>query len=250
MSYEEAMKAVSDEISIRRRDVLLGQANEVYETLIKISKAEKKCQACNRGMNDREIVTMEKTVRTLFLKALRAWLIMRFKLKALIKTGEDVDVAASREDMAEWEDMQQKLQKLGPADVKKKALESEEVPALTAKIKELEKQIPELRSQADEVRSLKRLPWLCSLNVYIRITQEQEKLDELKDQIRDLSNLKQQASTVARLQKEADKARQEAASIENSLLSTGSTRTADDVQRELDELSGTLYVCYIHSQCF
>lgn len=35
---------------------------------------------------------------------------------------------------------------------------------------------------------------------------------------------------------------QEATSIENSLTNTGSARTADDVQQELDEVSGTLYV--------
>lgn len=52
--------------------------------------------------------------------------------------------------------------------------------------------------------------------------------------------MKQQASSVARLQKEAERARQEATSIEDSLKSTGTTRTADDVQRELDELSGAL----------
>ncbi|XP_006462487.1 hypothetical protein AGABI2DRAFT_223828 [Agaricus bisporus var. bisporus H97] len=72
----------------------------------------------------------------------------------------------------------------------------------------------------------------------MRADEEQEKLDEIKGQIREITNLKQQASSVARLQKEAEKARQEATSIEDSLKSTGTTRTADDVQRELDELSG------------
>jgi DNA repair protein RAD50 len=65
LTYEDALKAVADEVDLRRRDVLVGQANEVYENLIKVSKKEKKCQACNRHMNDREMATMEKTVRIL-----------------------------------------------------------------------------------------------------------------------------------------------------------------------------------------
>lgn len=63
LTYEDALKAVAEEVDLRRRDVLIGQANEVYENLIKVSKREKKCQACNRQMNDRDMATMEKTVR-------------------------------------------------------------------------------------------------------------------------------------------------------------------------------------------
>ncbi|KAF9445394.1 hypothetical protein P691DRAFT_735057 [Macrolepiota fuliginosa MF-IS2] len=195
------MKIVAEEVDIRRRDVLIGQANEVYENLIRISKTKKKCQACDRHMNDAETATMEKT------------------LKELINGNENLEaIAESKETLSAWEEIQERLQKLRPADAKKKSLETEELPALETKIKEFDKQLPELRLRADE---------------------EQEKLDNLKVQIRELTNLKQQASTVVRLQKEAEKARQEAATIENSLRSTGTTRTADDVQQELDELSGT-----------
>jgi len=47
--------------------------------------------------------------------------------------------------------MFEKLQKLSPVDTKRRTLESEEVPALAARVKEFEKQIPELRFKADEV---------------------------------------------------------------------------------------------------
>jgi len=135
--------------------------------------------------------------------------------------------------------MFEKLQKLSPADAKRRSLESEEVPALAARIKEFEKQIPELRFKADEVCLLNHSTAVSSS---AKNTQEKEKLDEIKLHMRDLNNLKQQATTIARLQKEAEKARHEATSIENELINTGSSRTADDVQQELDELSGALYV--------
>lgn len=69
--------------------------------------------------------------------------------------------------MAGWEEMHERLQKLGPADMKRKSLESEEIPAIETKIKGLEKQIPELRSQADEVHPLLLHSSYCSLNIWI-----------------------------------------------------------------------------------
>ena len=68
MSYQEALETVSVELNIRRNDVLLGQANQVYENLIKVSKEKKKCQACCRGMDDQELPIMEGTVCALIPK--------------------------------------------------------------------------------------------------------------------------------------------------------------------------------------
>lgn len=36
---------------------------EVYETFLKVGKAKKTCQACNRHMDDRELAVFEKYVR-------------------------------------------------------------------------------------------------------------------------------------------------------------------------------------------
>jgi len=71
-------------------------------------------------------------------------------LRALIKQNEAVNIASAKEEVAAWEEMFERLQKLSPAHAKRKTLESEEVPALAAKVKELEKQIPEFRLKADE----------------------------------------------------------------------------------------------------
>jgi predicted RNase H-like nuclease (RuvC/YqgF family) len=64
-----------------------------------------------------------------------------------------LDVAESKETLSAWEEIQEKLQNLRPVDAKRKALENEEIPALEAKLKDLDKQIPELRTRADEVSS-------------------------------------------------------------------------------------------------
>ena len=36
---------------------------EVYQTFLKVGKAKKTCQACNRHMDDRELAVFEKYVR-------------------------------------------------------------------------------------------------------------------------------------------------------------------------------------------
>ncbi len=53
--------------------------------------------------------------------------------------------------------------------------------------------------------------------------------------------MKQHASHVSRTQKDLERLKLEIASIERDLSETGSTKTADDVQEELDVLSAEMY---------
>lgn len=58
--------------------------------------------------------------------------------------------------------------------------------------------------------------------------------------MRDIFILKQHAETVSRLRKEIDRAKQDISSLEDSLAALGSTKTADEVQAELDSIGATL----------
>lgn len=49
------------------------------------------------------------------------------------------------------------------------------------------------------------------------------------------------ATFVARTKREIEQLQKEVKQLEKDLVSTGSTRTADDVQRELDEISMKMY---------
>ena len=62
----------------------------------------------------------------------------------------------------------------------------------------------------------------------------------MKRELKDIALLKDYAKTVSRLQREIERAEQEAKDVESDLSITGSTRTADDVQEELNTLSGDL----------
>ena len=63
-------------------------------------------------------------------------------------------------------------------------------------------------------------------------------MEDLKKDIRELSSLKQTAATVSRAQKESRDLEKEIATLETELLSTGSTKTVEDVQKEIDVLKG------------
>lgn len=81
-----------------------------------------------------------------------------------------------------------------------------------------------------------------------------EKLGFVARDLKQLHSLKDLSNTIGRLQKEADKASQEVDQLERSLSTTGSTKTIDDVQNELNRVTSDMLVtsfpsitiCYIN----
>jgi DNA repair protein RAD50 len=72
------------------------------------------------------------------------------------------------------------------------------------------------------------------------VWQANEKLQALKRELKELVSLRQHAVNVSRLHGDCKELRKEISNVENSLAVTGSKKTADDVQQELDELSAAL----------
>jgi len=72
------------------------------------------------------------------------------------------------------------------------------------------------------------------------VLQADEKLQALKKELRDLASLRQHAVNVSRLYNDCNDLRKEISNVENSLAVTGTKKTADDVQQELDQLSSEL----------
>jgi hypothetical protein len=64
----------------------------------------------------------------------------------------------------------------------------------------------------------------------------------MKKLLKDISSMKQHAGHVTRTQLEANRLQDEISNLETELLATGSTKTADDVQAELDALASDMYV--------
>ena len=146
-------------------------------------------------------------------------------------------MAASAEERLDWEAEFARLQGLLPVQASRDQLKSVELPALEQQIQALEAESPAVSRQAEEVSD--RIYHFTFIS-YLWLLQALDKLNDLKRQLKDIVVLKEHASNVSRTQKELERLKQEIASIENDLLATGSTKTADDVQAELDALTENL----------
>ena len=58
--------------------------------------------------------------------------------------------------------------------------------------------------------------------------------------MKDIAALRQQANSVSQLQKDTERLKREITTIESELMVTGSTKTADDLQEELDTISNQM----------
>ncbi|KAJ6559188.1 hypothetical protein DFH09DRAFT_921753 [Mycena vulgaris] len=197
-SLEAALKEAGTELDHRK--TLAGSttgSSSVYESLLRAGKQKKVCTACNRHMDDHELVVFEKY------------------LKDQMKKSSPESVAALKEELEEWEGEMARLQALRPILISRDRLKDIEVPELEAKIKQQDAAIPVASATADSVS---------------------DKIEDIKRDLRDMRILKNHAQTVSRLQRELKRTSEIVANIEKELSTTGSTKTIDDVQNELDEL--------------
>lgn len=135
------------------------------------------------------------------------------------------------------------MQKLRPFEITQNKLKLTEIPALEEEIAEKEAIHPEISTAAEEVCHF-IFWWIQCFTLNPQIG---AKLDVINRQVKDIITLKQQTATITRLQKEVDRANQEVDELELSLSTTGSTKTAEDVQNELSHLTGEMWVTFPQS---
>lgn len=115
-------------------------------------------------------------------------------------------------------------------------LKDVDIPSLEKQIHDQDELLPSLTEAAEKVSHLTYL-WLIYLTC---MWQANDKLQVLKRELKELVSLRQHAVNVSRLHTDCKDLRKEISNVENSLAVTGSKKTADDVQQELDELSAAL----------
>ncbi|KAH7924955.1 hypothetical protein BV22DRAFT_469854 [Leucogyrophana mollusca] len=203
LGLEQALKDAQSELS----DLTIEQSNKsgishVYEALLKAGKAKKTCTACNRHLDDAELVVFEK-----------------FLSEKIKKASSTAPTAENLPTLEEWQKEVARLQKLMPLHASKESIKNVELPALELQIKESEAEIPAVSDKAEEAA---------------------QKLSVIKKELREIAALKQHASSVSRNQSDSERLQAEISSLEEDLAATGNTKTADDVQVELDELSNAI----------
>lgn len=68
------------------------------------------------------------------------------------------------------------------------------------------------------------------------------RLNEVKKELKDLALMKQHSASVSKTIRDIERIGQEVKNLETDLEATGSSRTADDVQNQLNEVSANMCV--------
>jgi DNA repair protein RAD50 len=140
-------------------------------------------------------------------------------LKEQIKNHSPEAVEAQKAEVAEWEDEVKRLRDLMPVFTTKERIRTVELPALERQIKALDEDLPSISEKAEQAA---------------------QRLTDLKKDIREVASLKQSAITVSRNQNETERLKSDIKNLETELAATGTAKTGDDVQRELDVLSNEI----------
>ncbi|KAF7987104.1 hypothetical protein HWV62_291 [Athelia sp. TMB] len=188
---------------IDERKELSGQssgASGIYENLLKLGKQSKSCSVCSRHMNTSEMAVFEKY------------------LKEQIQRNSPESIANEIADLNDWVEELAHFQKMLPVQATRDRLKLTDIPALEKEIQVQEAEIPAITTKAEMAK----------------------KLLIMKKQLKELSAIKQQSIHITKTQKEIARLSDEIATLENDLRRSGSAKTADDVQAELDEVASQL----------
>ncbi|KAI0755005.1 hypothetical protein C8Q80DRAFT_404011 [Daedaleopsis nitida] len=201
-TVEEAVDGASKEIGVRNED--LGKSagtHDVYQRFLTTGKSKKCCPLCTRGLNDQEMATFEKNIRD------------------TMKKSTPEAIKELQKELQDWESELKRLQELAVLSAARTNLQTVELPALEKQIQAKEADIPGLTTEAEEASA---------------------QLAEVTRELKEIAAMRQHAASVSKAQKEMERLKQEIAALESDLVASGSTKTADDVQQDLDQVTAEL----------
>ncbi|GLB38321.1 putative repair protein [Lyophyllum shimeji] len=202
VSLDEAIKDAAAEVGHRKQmHGHLSGGSAIYESLLRVGKQKKLCTACNRHLSDDELVVFEKY------------------MQEMMKKASPQAIEANRDEMRQWEEELERLQELRPVQAARDQMKTAELPALEREIRQQEDTYPDLRRAAEQAA---------------------ENLDKVKQELKDVLSLQDHVKTISRLRLDVGRAETDIGSLEGDLVATGSIKTVDEVQTELDEVSAQL----------
>lgn len=172
-------------------------ASTFFKHLLDNAKKTKQCGACQRAFHDES--EMARFDRFCVQKMERA----------------PAKKAAKEAELLDWKAQLDNLKELLPLEVSLTTLREVDVPTLEREVKELEAKL----SYCDQ-----------------ELEKAQGEVAKLQDRQSDLGLHKSYAADICRMSREIAELAREIESLETELLSSGTTRTADNVQEELDDL--------------
>ncbi|KAG0143588.1 hypothetical protein CROQUDRAFT_109076 [Cronartium quercuum f. sp. fusiforme G11] len=172
-----------------------------YESVLKSAKSTNQCGTCQRAFKARdEMAAFESHCKRLIAKVPEA-------------------KAQNEENLRTWQEELKEIQDLLPADHKAKTLRDVELPELQKEATELESKFIAATRKAEEVRT---------------------EVDHLKDHTSELSLLKRSAIDMSRMTGELEDLDREIQELECELENSGSNKTTEDLEAELEVLARQL----------
>ncbi|TCD70142.1 DNA repair protein rad50 [Steccherinum ochraceum] len=179
----------------------MSQGVDVWEGFLKDAKTKQCCPLCTQSMNAQILSKFENMISEKLKKV---------SSKARTESEDEVD---------EWHRWVTQSQKLAADEKERIELVDTVIPGLEKKLEGERARLSDLRTVADKAIS---------------------KVDESRGKLKDLTKLKQEASMITRIREEIENLKRDVTSLEGDLAASGSTKTADEVQEQLEKVSSEL----------
>lgn len=205
----EKGETVSQLITIAEAEILhltrdldvIGFSISFYDKMLVQAKKENYCGACQRTFEDqREFQAFERYCNKRFEEIPR-------------------EKAELQDDLKEWQDELERVKKLLPHELAAKKLRETDLPSVQNELKELESEWAASSRKSEDTR---------------------RDVEQLKDQMSELMLCKRSVMDMTRMHLEADDLEREIQELEFELENSGSTKTSEDVEAELEGLATKL----------
>lgn len=201
-TVEDAIQESNKEIEWAKDKIATyKQAGTIFDAVMKQAKNQSSCLACGRDIKEDELDKVTKHIQDLLTKS------------------SPTQLAEWESHIETWSSQVDKFLTLKPREAQAAQMREEEIPNHEAEVKNVESQLHSISREAEESAA---------------------EVNTLKSELRELGNLKRIASDASRLRDEIQQLQSEIGSLETDLASTGTKRTGDEVQQEINDLSDTV----------
>lgn len=201
-SIEDALSEAQTEVNVRNEEINDKENSmKFYNRVLDMGRMKKKCIGCDRAIHANEKNSFEAYITT------------------RIERVSSDNTAELQEELEQWQGELDKLRAAQPSVEIAKALKEREIPAL-------EQQIAAETTKLEQAQK--------------DLEESKQKLQTAKLASRDLQTLKSAAVIISRTATDLKDLESDIQRLERDLQSTGSLKTVDDVQREVDQITSEI----------
>lgn len=196
-SLDESIKSCQSEVDYSRSQIALYESMSSFIKNLKVHIKDKHiCLGCNRSVTSSDMPSIEAHISDMMQKA------------------QPAKLQEYKDDLVSWEEQLAAFQDLKSSEAHMDALLNDEIVEHSTTVEKTAFELQRVKIDSEDHRS---------------------RFEARKNEMRELNQCKRIAADVARLSSEKLQLDRDVAALESDLRSSGSTRTGDDVQQEIDE---------------